>query len=103
MGLGNAVRRYSKGIVPLLHQFAGGGFKGTTLDDLNSCDQRLSNVGKAPDITIKSNVANRGGTFIRTAFVATERFLSVTEPISDPLRAYDKLPGCFVSSFIVVK
>jgi len=29
MGLGNAVRRYSKGIVPLLHQFAGGGFKGT--------------------------------------------------------------------------
>jgi hypothetical protein len=75
-----ANRHDGKGIVPLLHQFAGGGFKGTALDDLSSCDQRLPRAGEAPGIAIKSSAGDRGGTFLRRVFVGTERFLAVTDP-----------------------
>ena len=62
MGLGNAVRRYSKGIVPVLHQLAGRGFKGTALGDLSYRGQRLA--GEALGITIQPSAGGHGGTFI---------------------------------------
>jgi hypothetical protein len=48
------------------------------------------------------SAGDRGGTFIRRVFVVTEGFLAVT----DPFRHFawsEELPGCFVTSFIVVK
>jgi hypothetical protein len=60
MGLGNAVRRYSKGIVPVLHQLAG--FKGTALGDLSYRGQRLA--GEALGITLQPSAGGHGGTFI---------------------------------------
>jgi hypothetical protein len=79
------------------------GFKGTTLDDLSSRDQRLPKAGKAPDIIIKSSVGDRGETFIRRVSVVIEGFRSATDPISNPPGVHDKIPGCFFTSFIVVK
>jgi hypothetical protein len=90
-------------IIPLLHQLVGDGFKGITLDDLSSCDQQLPKAGKAPGITMKSTIGDRGGTFIRRVSGIIESFLAIADPISNPLGAHDKLPGCFVRSFIVVK
>jgi hypothetical protein len=52
----------SKGIVPVLHQLAGRGFKGTALGDLSYRGQRLSKAGEALDITIQPSAD--GGTFI---------------------------------------
>ena len=69
-----------EGIIPLLHQFGGDGFKGTTLDDLSSCDRQLPKAGEAPDIAIKFSVGDRGETFIRRVSVVIERFLAVTAP-----------------------
>src|SRR3954471_16740733 len=42
----------SKGIVPVLHQLAGRGFKGTALGDLSYRGQRLSKAGEALGIAI---------------------------------------------------
>jgi hypothetical protein len=64
MGLGNAVRRYSKGIVPVLHQLAGRGFKGAALGDLSYRGERLSKAGEAFGITIQANAGGHGRTFI---------------------------------------
>jgi hypothetical protein len=64
MGLGNAVRRYSKGIIPVLHQLAGRGFKGTALGDLSYRGQRLSKAGEALGITIQPSAGGHGGSFI---------------------------------------
>ena len=64
MGRGNAVRRYSKGIVPVLHQLAGRGFKGTALGDLSYRGERLSKAGEALGITIQPSAGGHGGTFI---------------------------------------
>ena len=52
----------SKGIVPVLHQLAGRGFKGTALGDLSYRGQRLSRAGKALGITVEPSAG--GGTFI---------------------------------------
>ena len=52
----------SKGIVPVLHQLAGRGFKGTALGDLSYRGQRLSKAGEALGITIQPSAG--GGTFI---------------------------------------
>jgi hypothetical protein len=60
MGPGNAVRRYSKGAVPVLHQLAG--FKGTALGDLSYRGQRLA--GEALGITLQPSAGGHGGTFI---------------------------------------
>jgi hypothetical protein len=68
MGLGNAVRRYSKGIVPVLHQLAGRGFKGTALGDLSYRGQRLSKAGEALGITLQPSAGGHGGIFIPEAF-----------------------------------
>jgi hypothetical protein len=92
-----------EGIVPLLHQFTGDGFKGTALADLSSCDQRLPKAGQAPGITMKSTISDLGGSFIRRVSGVIEGFLAIADPISNRLGAHDKLPGCFVRSFIVVK
>jgi hypothetical protein len=42
----------SKGIIPVLHQLAGCGFKGTALGDLSYRGQRLSKAGETLGITI---------------------------------------------------
>ena len=57
-----ANRHDSKGIVPVLHQLAGHGFKGTALGDLSYRGQRLA--GEALGITIQPSAGGHGGTFI---------------------------------------
>jgi hypothetical protein len=54
----------SKGIVPVLHQLAGRGFKGTALGDLSYRGQRLTKAGEALGITIQPSAGGHGGTFI---------------------------------------
>src|SRR3954447_13512268 len=54
----------SKGIVPVLHQLAGRGFKGTALGDLSYRGQRLSKAGEALGIAIQPSAGGHGGTFI---------------------------------------
>ena len=54
----------SKGIVPVLHQLAGRGFKGTALGDLSYRGQRLSKAGEALGITIQPSAGGHGGSFI---------------------------------------
>jgi hypothetical protein len=54
----------SKGIVPVLHQLAGRGFKGTALGDLSYRGERLSKVGEPLGITIQPSAGGHGGTFI---------------------------------------
>jgi hypothetical protein len=57
-----ANRHDSKGIVPVLHQLAGRGFKGTALGDLSYWGQRLA--GEALGIAIQPSAGGHGGTFI---------------------------------------
>jgi transposase len=59
-----ANRHDSKGIVPVLHQLAGRGFKGTALGDLSYRGERLSKAGLALGITIEPSAGGHGGTFI---------------------------------------
>jgi hypothetical protein len=59
-----ANRHDSKGIVPVLHQLAGRGFKGTALGDLSYRGQRLSKAGEALGITLQPSAGGHGGTFI---------------------------------------
>src|SRR5918995_2890472 len=59
-----ANRHDSKGIVPVLHQLAGRGFRGTALGDLSYRGQRLSKAGEALGITIQPSAGGHGGTFI---------------------------------------
>src|SRR3954447_19385042 len=54
----------SKGIVPVLHQLAGRGFKGTALGDLSYRGKRLSKAGEALGIAIQPSAGGHGGTFI---------------------------------------
>ena len=54
----------TKGIVPVLHQLAGRGFKGTALGDLSYRGERLSKAGEALGITIQPSAGGHGGTFI---------------------------------------
>jgi transposase len=54
----------SKGIVPVLHQLAGRGFKGTALGDLSYRGQRLSKASEALGITLQPSAGGHGGTFI---------------------------------------
>jgi transposase len=54
----------SKGIVPVLHQLAGRGFKGTAMGDLSYRGQRLSKAGEAIGIAIQPSTGGHGGTFI---------------------------------------
>jgi hypothetical protein len=59
-----ANRHDSRGIVPVLHQLAGSGFKGTALGDLSYRGERLSKAGEALGITIQPSTGGHGGTFI---------------------------------------
>ncbi|MGF7212578.1 hypothetical protein GGE65_007213 [Skermanella aerolata] len=59
-----ANRHDSRGIVPVLHQLAGRGFKGTALGDLSYRGQRLSKAGEALGIAIQPSAGGHGGTFI---------------------------------------
>jgi len=54
----------AKGIVPVLHQLAGRGFKGTALGDLSYRGERLSKAGEALGITIQPSAGGHGGSFI---------------------------------------
>ena len=54
----------SKGIVPVLHQLAGRGFKGTALGDLSYRGKRLAKAGEALGITLQPSAGGHGGTFI---------------------------------------
>jgi DDE family transposase len=54
----------SKGIVPVLHQLASRGFKGTALGDLSYRGQRLFKAGEALGITVEPSAGGHGGTFI---------------------------------------
>jgi hypothetical protein len=60
-----ANRHDSKGIVPVLHQLAGRGFKGAALGDLSYRGERLSKAGEALGITLQPSAGGHGGTFIR--------------------------------------
>src|SRR3954462_1495326 len=64
INVSSANRHDSKGIVPVLHQLAGRGFKGTALGDLSYRGQRLSKAGEALGITIQPSAGGHGGTFI---------------------------------------
>jgi hypothetical protein len=66
MGLGNAVRRYTKGIVPVLRQLASRGFKGSALGDLSYRGKRLAKAGQKLGITIKAIARGRDGVFLPT-------------------------------------
>jgi hypothetical protein len=59
-----ANRHDSKGIVPVLHQLDGRGFKGTALGDLSYRGERLSKTGEALGILIQPNTGGHGGTSI---------------------------------------
>lgn len=59
-----ANRHDSRGIVPVLYQLAGRGFKGTALGDLSYRGQRLSKAGEALGIAIEPSAGGHGGTFI---------------------------------------
>jgi hypothetical protein len=59
-----ANRHDSRGIVPVLHQLAGRGFKGTALGDLSYRGQRLPEAGKALGITVEPSAGGHSGTFI---------------------------------------
>jgi transposase len=59
-----ANRHDSRGIVSVLHQLAGRGFKGTALGDLSYRGQRLSRTGEALGIIIEPSAGGHGGTFI---------------------------------------
>ena len=59
-----ANRHDSKGIIAVLHQLAGHGFKGTALGDLSYRGQRLSKAGEALGITVQPSAGGHGGTFI---------------------------------------
>src|SRR5919112_6909414 len=49
------------GIVPVLHQLAGRGFKGSALGDLSYRGQRLSKAGETLGITIQPSAGGHGG------------------------------------------
>jgi hypothetical protein len=59
-----ANRHDSRGIVPVLHQLAGRGFKETALGDLSYRGQRLSKTGEALGIIIEPSAGGHVGTFI---------------------------------------
>jgi hypothetical protein len=59
-----ANRHDSKGIVPVLHQLAGCGFKGIALGDLSYRGKRLPLAGEALGITIQPSVDGHDGAFI---------------------------------------
>src|SRR3954454_12805788 len=64
INLSAANRHDSKGIVPVLHQLAGRGFKGTALGDLSYRGQRLSKVSEALGIIVQPSAGGHGGAFI---------------------------------------
>jgi transposase len=66
MGLGNAVRRYTKGIVPVLRELAGQGFRGSALGDLGYRGKRLAKAGQKLGITVKAVARGRDGVFLPT-------------------------------------
>jgi hypothetical protein len=62
--ISTANRHDGRGIVPVLHQLAGHGFKGTALNDLSYRGQRLSKAGEALGITVEPSAGGHDGTFI---------------------------------------
>ncbi len=85
----------SKGIVPVLHQLAGRGFKGTALGDLSYRGQRLSKAGEALGITIQPSAGGHGGTLI------PEGFRWVVERSLDWIIRYRRLNTIFERGHLV--
>ena len=54
----------ARGIVPVLRQLAGQGFRGTALGDLGYRGRRLARAGTALKITIEAMAGGRGGAFL---------------------------------------
>jgi transposase len=71
MGLGNAVRRYTKGIVPVLRELSGKGLRGSALGDLGYRGKRLAKAGEKLGITIKAVARGRDGVFLPTGICWT--------------------------------
>ncbi len=65
----------TNGIVPVLRQLAGRGFRGPAIGDPGYRSERLANVSAAPGITVRPIARGRDGVFIPTeiAWVATGR------------------------------
>ena len=63
-GHGNAVRRYTKGIVPVLRELSSQGFRGSALGDLGYRGKRLAKAGEALGITVKAIARGRDGKFL---------------------------------------
>ena len=66
MGRGNAVRRYTKGIEPVLRELSGSGFRGSALGDLSYRGKRLAKAGQKLGITVKAVARGRDGVFLPT-------------------------------------
>ncbi|GEO42533.1 hypothetical protein GGE65_004575 [Skermanella aerolata] len=66
MGRGNAVRRYTKGIIPVLRELSGKGFRGSALGDLGYRSKRLARAGGKLGITVKAIARGHDGVFIPT-------------------------------------
>ena len=71
MGRGNAVRRYTKGIIPVLRALSGKGFRGSALGDLGYRGKRLAKAGEKLGITVKAVARGRDGVFIPTGICWT--------------------------------
>src|SRR3954468_21242790 len=83
----------SKGIVPVLHQLAGRGFKGTALGDLSYRGQRLFKAGEALGITVEPSAGGHGGIFIPEG-IRVERSLAL-------IRRYRRLNNIFTRGHLV--
>ncbi|UEM06755.1 hypothetical protein JL101_030135 (plasmid) [Skermanella rosea] len=53
MGHGNAARRYTKGIIPVLRELSGKGFRGSALGDLGYRGKRLAKAGRKLGIAVE--------------------------------------------------
>ena len=59
-----AVRRYTKGILPVLRELVGKGFQGSALGDLGYRGKRLAKAGQKLGITVKPVARGRDGRFL---------------------------------------
>jgi hypothetical protein len=71
MGRDNAVRRYTKGIVPVLRELASQGFRGSALGDLGYRGKRLARAGQKLGITVKAVTRGRDGKLLPTGICWT--------------------------------
>ena len=72
----------TKGIVPVLRELAGQGFRGSALGDLGYRGKRLAKIGEALGITVKPVARGRDGKFLPAGICwVVERSFSWIEPL----------------------